>query len=177
MKSTYDMLLMNLWLGHNNYMGPTFLTSVLLFSKQPLTMVMPHHTFYHKNKQPLKHVLNVCLRWVWVCLVGSTNKRAKKHVFITFSEVWVVVKRVVPPKKKNLNLPHLTTPYFVINSTIFFYIFVYQWYSLRSRYILILSLCIVNLDSWAFSSTSSLSMRSLGMQICLPKTTNPGKLT
>ena len=52
MKSRYDMLLMNLRLGHNNYMGPTFLTSVLLFSKQLLTVITPHHTFYHKNKQP-----------------------------------------------------------------------------------------------------------------------------
>jgi hypothetical protein len=53
MKSRYDMLLMNLRCGHNYYMGPTILTSVLLFSKQPLTMVTPHHTFYHKNKQSL----------------------------------------------------------------------------------------------------------------------------
>jgi len=53
MKSRYDMLLMNLRLGHNNYMGLTFLTSILLFSKQPLTVATPHHTFYHKNKQPL----------------------------------------------------------------------------------------------------------------------------
>jgi hypothetical protein len=53
MKSRYDMLLMNLRLGHNYYMGPTFLTSVLLFSKQPSTVVTSHHTFYHKNKQPL----------------------------------------------------------------------------------------------------------------------------
>jgi hypothetical protein len=52
MKSRYDMLLMNLRLGHNYYMGPTFLTSVLLFFKQLSTMITPHHTFYHKNKQP-----------------------------------------------------------------------------------------------------------------------------
>jgi hypothetical protein len=54
MKSRYDMLLMNLRLGHNNYMGPTFLTSILLFSKQSLAVITPHHTFYHKNKQFLK---------------------------------------------------------------------------------------------------------------------------
>jgi len=40
--------------------GPTFLTSVLLFFKQPLTVVTPHHTFYHENKQPLRWHLKTC---------------------------------------------------------------------------------------------------------------------